>query len=107
MAAACDSNPQAWKDLGIELMPDSAAQLSIISANNKNVVTCCSSLFSLWLDRQPKASWRQLIEALKNTGLENLAIATEIERHVQLISSVDPGYTTKSAVSQGNHYKHA
>ena len=97
MTAACDRNPQAWKDLGIELMPDSAAELSTISANSNNVVTCCSSLFSLWLERQPKASWRQLIEALKNTGLENLA--TEIEG--RLISSVDPGYTTKTTVSQG------
>ena len=101
LCAACEVNPQAWKDLGIELMSDSAAAaLSTISVNhNGNVVSCCSSLFSLWFERQPKASWRQLIEALKNINLEKLA--TQIEG--QLIPSVDPGYTTKTAVSQGTY----
>ena len=97
LTAACDSNPQAWKDLGIELMPDSAAALSTISANNNNVVACCSSLFSLWFQRQPEASWKQLIDALKITGLENLA--KQIKG--QLIPSVDPAYTTRTAELQG------
>ena len=100
LCAACEVNPQAWKDLGIELIPDSAASLGIISANSSgNVVNCCSSLFSLWFQRQPKPSWRQLIEALKNIDLKSLA--TQIEG--QLIPSVDPDYTTKAAVSQGTY----
>ena len=97
LTAACDSNPQAWKDLGIELMPDSEAALSTISANDSNLVGRCSSLFSLWFQRQPEASWRQLIDALKITGLNNLA--KQIKG--QLIPSVDPAYTTRTAESQG------
>ena len=34
-------------------------------------------MLSLWLQRQPKASWGQLIEALKATDLDH--VATEIE----------------------------
>ena len=86
LCEACDVNPQAWKDLGTELMPDAVAELSTISAQHHgSVVDCCSSLFQLWLQKQPDASWRQLIEALKKISLNRLA--TEIER--KLIYSVD------------------
>ena len=34
-------------------------------------------MLSLWLQRQPEASWRQLIEALKVTDLDY--IATDLE----------------------------
>ena len=56
----------------------SMAALKAISVNSRgNVTKCCASMLSLWFQRQPKASWRQLIEALKNTGLESLAIEIE------------------------------
>ena len=59
-------------------MPDSEAGLGTIAANSRgNVITCCSSLFKLWRQRQPNASWRQLTQALKGAGLDHLA--TEIE----------------------------
>ena len=39
------------------------AELDIIAADSRgSVVTCCSRMFSLWLERQPEASWRQLID---------------------------------------------
>ena len=62
LCAACESNPQAWKDLGRELMPDSDVELSTIAVNaHGNVINCCSSLFNLWFQQQPEASWGQLI----------------------------------------------
>ena len=97
LCAACESNPQAWKDLGRELMPDSDAALSTIAVNaHGNVINCCSSLFNLWLQRQPEASWRQLIQALKDTGLDTLA--TQIEKKLQ--SSITLDWTTATTVSQ-------
>ena len=81
LSAACEDNPEAWKDLGVELLPpggNSMAALKTISANSHgNVIKCCSSMLALWLQRQPEASWRQLIEALKATGLDY--VATDLE----------------------------
>ena len=60
ICGACTFNSEIWKDLGIELMgQDSVADLDIISVNHRgDVIGCCSSLFSLWLQRQPEASWK-------------------------------------------------
>ena len=78
LCGACNQDPQAWKNVGIELMPDSDAQLNAISANSHgNVFTCVSSLFDLWLQRKPNATWGHLIEALNIAGIDYLA--TEIE----------------------------
>ena len=78
LCGACNQDPQAWKNVGIELMPDSNALLNAIAANSGgNVFTCCSSLFDQWLQRKPHAKWRHLIEALNMAGIDYLA--TEIE----------------------------
>ena len=93
LCEACYVNPQAWRDLGFELMPDAVTELNTISVQHRgSVVDCCSSLFQLWLQRQPNASWKLLIEALKKIHLNCLAI--EIEG--KLIRSVDPA--TESVV---------
>ena len=53
---------------------DSQADLDTISANHSgDVIRCCSSLFSLWLQRQPEANWQQLIDALIKVKLNLLA----------------------------------
>ena len=42
---------------------------------------CCTKIFQLWLDRQPKTSWRELLQALRepNIGLNELADTVEQE----------------------------
>ena len=40
--------------------------------------TCCTKMFQLWLDRQPEASWEQLIQALRGIDLDEVASTTEI-----------------------------
>jgi len=81
--------------LGRELLPvgdASEAALSTIAVNNKDdVTTRCSSLFTLWLGRQPNASWKKLIDALKKINLNNLA--TEIEG--KLIPPADSSCSTE------------
>ena len=52
----------------------SLADLDVISVNNHgDLVGRCSSLFSLWLQRQPEANWKQLIDALIKIKLNLLA----------------------------------
>ena len=72
----CAKSTQLWKDVGIELLGgggNDALQLDIIENSNSDVTNCCSKTFQLWLDRQPTASWRQLIQALKQLQLNQLA----------------------------------
>ena len=58
---------------------DSVTDVNTISANNRgDVVGCCSSLFTVWLQRQPEASWKQLIDALIKIKLNMLA--SEIQK---------------------------
>ena len=104
LCAACDVNPQAWKDLGRVLIPDTEAELSTISVQyHNNVVDCCSSLFQLWLQRQPNASWKDLLDALKKIKQNHLA--TQIER--MLVPSIDIATHTGIVVPvmpvKGNH----
>ena len=99
ICGACALNSQIWKDLGLELLgQDSVADLNTISVNNRDVVGCCSSLFSLWLQRQPEASWKQLIDALIKTKL-NL-VASEIKK--SLIS--EQQQSSKQGLVKGSCY---
>ena len=103
VCAACVGNPDKWKDLGIVLMgQESVPRLKIIKVDNsKNVMQCCSEMFNLWYERQPKANWNQLIRALKEVKLHTLA--TKIE--TLLLPSVKQQYNgnqlqTKKDVEQ-------
>ena len=99
LCAACEDNPQAWKDLGRELMPDAEASLGTIAVNaHGNVINCCSSLFKLWLERQPDGSWGQLIEALKDAGLD--ALAAQIEKKLEASLASGSSHTTTTTTSQ-------
>ena len=72
--------PQAcvvWKNLGLEFL--SADKILVIQANNPgDVQSCCNEMFKLWLQRDTKASWDKLINALRIVGL--FVLADEIER---------------------------
>ena len=93
-------NPVIWKDLGIELMgKDSVAALNAISVNDRdNVIACCSSMFSLWLQRQTEASWKQLIDALIKVKLN--VLASEIEK--SLISS-EQQHSSQEGLMEGTY----
>ena len=67
-----------WYDLGLELLEtQDERELEIIDTNYRNdVVTCCRKMFSKWLEK--KSSWDQLIQAVKNIKLNN--VANDIEQ---------------------------
>ena len=70
-----------WYDLGVELLAEEDVQaLDEIQRNNpRDVSTCCTKMFQLWLERQPDASWRQLIQALREPNIEMNELANTIE----------------------------
>ena len=89
VCGACCHNPEVWRDLGRELLGEEAeSELNIIAVNSHdNVIKCCSAMFLLWLERQPQANWRQLINALMNVKL--VALATYVEK-LLTSSTADP-----------------
>ena len=68
-----------WEEVGVQLLNDQhQKQINIIKANHHDVEKCCSSLFNIWIQRKPgDATWRALIEAVRNAHLTNEA--NEIE----------------------------
>ena len=68
-----------WRDLGIVLIGQHAVtDLDVIRINYpNNVMQCCSRMFTEWRQRTPTASWKQLIEALKEVELTQLASELE------------------------------
>ena len=68
-----------WHDLGLELLEQEDEEtLNEIKINNpSDVRECCKQMFQLWLSKCTNATWKQLIQALKEIELNNLA--TEIE----------------------------
>ena len=75
--SAADTNK--WRDLGIVLMgQDAVPSLDVIRVDYpNNVKECCSRMFTKWRQRTPKASWKRLIEALKEVKLTQLASELE------------------------------
>jgi len=65
-----------WYQLGIVLFEDDKAyQLATIKANNNNVTDRCYEMFGYWIQIQPNASWDQLVEALREPGVEMNGLA--------------------------------
>ena len=70
-----------WYDLGLELLETKhERELEIVETNYRNdAAMCCRKMFSKWLETQSdNASWDQLIQAVKNIELNN--VASDIEQ---------------------------
>ena len=70
-----------WYDLGIELLEveDLHALDEIHKNYPRDVGMCCTKMLQLWLERQPDASWEQLLQALKKVEMNELASTIEQE----------------------------
>ena len=71
-----------WHDLGIELLErDDVDELDKIKVQYpQDLNECCKAMFQLWLRKQSNASWNQLIEALRQPGIELDALASKVEQ---------------------------
>ena len=57
---------------------DAVYALNVISSNHpSDVEECCLVMFTKWKERTPKANWNQLINALKDVQLVQLASELE------------------------------
>ena len=68
-----------WHDLGLELLEqEDEAKVNEIETNNPSDVSkCCKEMFQLWLEKCTNATWNQLIQALREVDLNNLATTIE------------------------------
>ena len=68
-----------WHDLGLELLEqeDEEALYQIKIHNPNDIGGCCKEMFQLWLRKCPNATWNQLIQALEEVDLNNLAYKIE------------------------------
>ena len=90
-----------WEEVGVQLLSDQHQnQINIIKANHHgDVEKCCSSLFNIWIQLQPgDATWRALIEAIRNAHLTNEA--NEIEN--MLMTSSGTTYHTQENFGGAN-----
>ena len=75
----CASGSEAWLTLGTELLDEKhVAALYAIKSDVTECAVRCSEMFKVWLDRQPEASWRRLIVAMKNVHM--IKLASDIEK---------------------------
>ena len=76
--SVCAAGPQKWFKLGVELLQEKDVEaLEAIKHSNPELTERCSEMFKLWLNRQPEANWRNLIDALKHIDQNKLAFDVE------------------------------
>ena len=87
----CAFGPEVWFDLGIELLDQKyVTELNTIRFDvTKRPRERCSEMFEVWLERQPRASWRRLITALKKIHMNNLASDVEKMLINEEVATVD------------------
>ena len=69
-----------WYDLGLQLLDqeDEEALNIIDKNNNRDIDKCATEMFRLWIQRKPKANWKNLIEALRQPSIKLEALAEKI-----------------------------
>ena len=69
-----------WHDLGLELLePADEGKLNEIKSNHpQDNGECCKQMFQLWLEKSQDPTWSQLIQALREVGLNQLASKVDV-----------------------------
>ena len=63
-----------WFDVALELLGSEYMEsLYVIRENYHNATNCTSEMLKLWLQRNPEASWNQLLKALREVNCIVLA----------------------------------
>ena len=79
-----------WYYLGRELLENNKiAKLNAIQNNYRtDDDNCCRRMFDLWLETQPKASWKQLILALRQKEVKLPGLANKVEKRLSKSTGV-------------------
>ena len=72
-----------WNELGVQLLrSDLTNELDVIAANHsQDVVGHCQCVLKKWLETNVDATWRHLIEALKQIQFDY--VASELEKKLK------------------------
>ena len=71
-----------WYELGATLLDvEQESQLRVIQTNYNDVTKCCLAMLQHWMETHPKATWNQLVAALRSPGVNLDVVASEIEKH--------------------------
>ena len=72
-----------WYELGAMLLEEEQeAHLIVIqSTYGSDPKKCCLSMLQYWMNTHPKATWHQLVTALRSPGVELAAVASNIEKN--------------------------
>ena len=67
--------PTKWYDLGLELLDQEDEQrLNVIKSDSHgDSEKAATEMFQLWLSRKPSANWNDLVQALTNIKVNDLA----------------------------------
>ena len=70
-----------WHDLGLELLdPEDEGKLNEIKSNHpQDNGECCKQMFQLWLGKCQNPTWNQLIQALREIKLNQLASEIDVK----------------------------
>ena len=104
----CGAGPEVWLDLGIQLLEkEDVPALLTIKSDVSECSDRCSKMFNLWLERRPKASWSNLIEALKLIHQDKLASdivdLLSIRKQSEEVGTVDGQQTFGQDLLQVSH----
>ena len=70
-----------WYELGIALLDEAQlSQLDSIMSNHNEATRCCTAMLKYWLQIHPSATWHELINALRSSGVELNNVATMVEK---------------------------
>ena len=79
-----------WRQLGTQLKFNHYLMDIIEHDHPYDCETCCSKMFSEWLDINPDASWEDIIHAVDNLLSDGMCVS--INMYIYLIHE-RPGYT--------------
>ena len=68
-----------WYQMGIQLKLDPRKLNSIDKLQNANVMDKMTKMYELWLDTNPQATRRQIVETLRKTSIEEITLAVQYE----------------------------
>ena len=71
-----------WYELGIMLLkPEHETRLQQMKSDHSgDARKCCIEMFTYWRRTHPEDNWNDLVAALKNPGVEMIAVAADIEK---------------------------
>ena len=85
LAELCEHVPVSpkWYQMGVQLELDPRKLNGINKLQNANVMDKMTKMFELWLDTNPQATRRQIVETLRKNSIEEITLAVQYEKKLR------------------------